>query len=401
MKQILKISFALFWLLLLMNCGKLTKGELLLDKEQIEVPTVSATSTVEVDTYGSWTVATRGPSGFNINWVTANPSSGKGRTTVNLTVKDNETFDERVAKVVFMGDYGKTASVKIIQQGRSVDPDAVAEIRVGNFNIRISADEDYKTGNGWDLRKEKVFAAVDKIDFDIFGFQEVSGKGNGGIVGDAMQTDLCDNLGDEYEFKFFSPYSEDGNGRSSNGFAYKRDKFTMSDYRFFWISDTPNIMERNDGSHNRGGCCAVFTHKETGIRFFFMESHAPLDKTINDNLAHVYPDLERLYNPDGLPSLFVGDLNNYPTSDAYQVYTAWWKDAYATLLPYGKVTGPSGTFNGFNTAADMNTKGRIDYIFYRGEIEPLHYTCDDSLYDGHYPSDHLPIYCDFRISTKE
>jgi endonuclease/exonuclease/phosphatase family metal-dependent hydrolase len=132
-----------------------------------------------------------------------------------------------------------------------------------------------------------------------------------------------------------------------------------------------------------------------------MESHAPLDKDINNRLAYIYPKLEKQYNPDGLPSVLVGDMNNYATSEAYKTYLTWWEDAYETLLPSNSVEGPSGTYNGFDTARDMNSAGRIDYIFFRGNIEPVHYVCDNTLYEGYYPSDHLPIYCDFRISTKE
>ena len=272
------------------------------------------------------------------------------------------------------------------------------QLRVGTYNLRISPKKDYDAGNGWDKRKSMVVSFVKKIDFDIWGIQEVTGKGNVGIpeVGSNVQADLIAELGDIYEFRFFSPYSQDGNGRSASGLAYKKDKFILSDYKYFWVNDTPDVMVKNNGTHSRGGCCAILTHRETGIRLFFMETHAALGKENNEQ-AYIYANIERLYNTEGLPSIFAGDLNNNETSEAYKEYTKWWSDAYRTLYPVGRVSGPTGTHNAFNHSKVMSAKSRIDYIFYRGEIVPVHYTCDDTLYDGHFPSDHFPVYCDFKV----
>lgn len=396
-KNIFKIVILMLCVLYVSSCEK-DGGRITLDKDVIEVGAVAGSFVIKVETDGAWSVRATNSSGFNISWITPRPYSGKGFATVNLQFKENDTYEVRTANVIFTSGTGQTATVKVKQKIKTTGD--MAEVRIGNFNVRIASESDAESGNGWDVRKERLISAINKIDFDIFGLQEVGGKNNVGIA-TGQQTFLVDRLGDRYEFKFFSPYSQDGIGKSSNGFAYKKDKFIISNYKYFWASNTPDVMSYNDGTHSRGGCCAVITHKETGLQFFFMEAHAALDKDINCEQASVYPRIEEIYNPGGLPSVFVGDLNHYETSDAYKTYVTWWTDAYAYLLPSNKCSGPSGTYNGFELTRDMNRAGRIDYIFFRGNIVPTSYVCDDSLYDGYYPSDHLPIYCDFELSSNE
>lgn len=309
-----------------------------------------------------------------------------------LKVSPGNSGEKLVGRKPFTNKITKKSSVVVDQ---TVD---MAQIRVGTYNLRISGAKDYENGNGWDTRKAKVVASVRKNDFDIFGIQEVTGNGNEGPeVGRNMQADLIAELGDTYEFIFFSPYSQDGVGKSSNGIAYKRDLFDISDKRFFWAAENPEVMTANDRKHHRGGLCAVFTHKQSGVRFFFMETHGPLYKECNPLVAPYYVEIEKKYNPGCLPSIFVGDMNFYDSSEGYGIFTAWWQDAYKVLQPKGGTTGPRGTFNGFNLERDMTKAGRIDYIFFRGQVVPVHYVCDDSRQDGRYPSDHCPVYCDVKL----
>lgn len=400
-RNIIRIACSLLLLPLICGCGK-KSFEVTLNRTVIETGPGSGHFAVDITTEGQWTAKASSTSGFNINWVVLNPASGKGAAKMELTVTENDGIDPRAAVVTVTSSSGHSAALKIKQEGSTGESSDKTRVRIGTFNLRISPDQDYENGNGWDTRRSMVVSAILANDFDIFGLQEITGNGNGGpVIGQNMQADLVADLGSTYEFKFFSPYSQDGVGRSSNALAFKKDKFTISNYRYFWLSETPDKMVRNDGAHNRGGTCAVFTHKNTGIRFFFMETHAPLDKDINNNLAYLYPKLEKRFNPDELPSFFVGDLNCYPASEASTVYKTWWQDSYLVLSNQGKTSGPSGTFNGFNTVMDMNKRGRIDFIYYRGNATPVWYMCDDTLYDGRYPSDHLPIYCDFILTLDE
>jgi len=268
------------------------------------------------------------------------------------------------------------------------------QIRVGSFNIRIPAAKDIPGGNGWDVRKARVAQAIKDNDFDVFGLQECSLE---------QQADLPGLTDGVYEYWFFSPYSQDGIGKNAQGIAFKKDKFTLTERHFFWPGDTPDIMTKNDSRGDkfyiRGGCCAVLTHKETGVKLFVMNTHASLNKEAKIAQAPVYIQMEKKYNPGQLPSVFVGDMNAGYTTASSVTFRTWWKDAYAELEPSGKVSGTFGSYNAFNLEQDLIHSNRGDYIYYRGPLEPLHYACNATLYDGHYPSDHLPIYCDFNVTN--
>ena len=57
------------------------------------------------------------------------------------------------------------------------------------------------------------------------------------------------------------------------------------------------------------------------------------------------------------------------------------------------------TYNGFE---NIDGSSRIDYVYYKGsDVTPTYYKCDNTLYDGLYPSDHWPVYADFTIGTSE
>ena len=141
-----------------------------------------------------------------------------------LRVSPGNAGEKLVGRKPFSNKITRNTNVVV---DKSVD---MASVRIGSYNLRISSDKDYENGNGWDTRKAKVVSTIRKNDCDIIGLQEVTGPGNGGQeIGRNMQSDLREELGDTYEFLFFSPYSQDGNGKSANGIAFKKKMFEISD----------------------------------------------------------------------------------------------------------------------------------------------------------------------------
>ena len=62
-----------------------------------------------------------------------------------------------------------------------------------------------------------------------------------------------------------------------------------------------------------------------------------------------------------------------------------------------KAKKKEGIANTFNSWTNANGLRRIDYVLYRNVSAPSLYCCDNTLYNGHYPSDHFPVYADFTI----
>lgn len=379
--------------------GQLTQETLSVSPGTLTVGKELSSYTLEVSSNTSWTVALEGDGGIAIAWATLGRSSGKGDAKVPIRVLENKYKDSRKASVVFTTTGGQTHSVPLIQEGdQSSDVEGgSAALRIGTYNLRTS-NSDVGTVNDWSTRKERVKKSILECDFDIVGLQELQAD---------QQAWLRSELGDVYEFKFFSPYSATGaeGAKGAQGIAYKKGKLTLSDWHYFWAADNPDVMAETDVSpetgtgYNRGGCSGVFTHTASGVQLFLMNNHGCLFDEPNAKYAHVYVDREKMYNSAGLPSFFVGDMNEVPNTTSgspYMTYTAYWKDAFAQAASEDR-TGPRNTFNGFNAPSG---KSREDYVFFRSEkIVLAHYTCNNTLYDGGcYASDHFPVYVDVTIS---
>lgn len=259
-------------------------------------------------------------------------------------------------------------------------------IRVGSYNIRMSGMDKASADNNWEVRKNRLWTSIEKCQFDVFGLQEVSAE---------AQTDLRAKFDETYGMYFFSPYSEDGVGDKAQGVMYRKDVFTMSDPHNFWIGPDPHTMSKSDvgnkGNYNRGGFCCTLTHRKSGEKIFFMNMHGCLNEEAKVDYARVFEQMERLYNPENLPSFFVGDFNVQPDHQLYEIISEHWNDAFSDA----KVR--EGAADTFNAWKHPEGDRRIDFVLYRGNAEPVMYCCDNTLYDGLYPSDHFPIYTDFKI----
>ena len=256
-------------------------------------------------------------------------------------------------------------------------------VRVGTYNIRIITTEEDENNN-WVNRKTRLLQSIQDNDFDVWGINECST--------DALSY-LQEELGGTYNFKMFSPYSQDGVGDKMQGIIYKKD-FSLSNWHYFWLSDTPDVMVTNDGTSNRGGCCATLTRDGTSI--FVMVTHGATDTAVKEQYAPLYAQQEALYNTSGYPSFFIGDMNARSDQPTSLEYKKTWNDCYENLGRCDR-TGAYATYNAYNLSRNMYTwPYRLDYIYYK-DATPLNYVCNPAKYDGYYASDHLPVYSDMRI----
>lgn len=344
---------------------------------------------VEVSSNTSWTVKEE----RELSWVVLDRSSGHDNATMSVRVLENKYKDAREARIVFSTKGGKQAFVDLSQEGteEGEEKPPVNKFRIGSYNLRMSG-LDKEGDNVWSKRKGRLKESLLACDFDVFGIQEVSSE---------TQAWLDAELSSKYTFRYFSPYSQQGNGDRAQGIGFRKGAFTLSDWHFFWASSSPDSMSENDtgtqGNYKRGACCCILTHKESGIKLFFMNNHGCLNSESNKANAIYYEPQEKRFNPEGLPSFFAGDMNARESSDEgspYKVYTSYWKDPYRELdAAFRK--GCEGTYNGF---AYPSGRYRIDYVFFRGEgVTPTLYNCDNTLYGGLYASDHFPLWVEYEI----
>lgn len=394
MNKIHSIFLAVAAGLLMVSCGSdgedVGAEEISLSPDVIEAKAAMASHIINVTSNTKWTVALQGENNEDVYWATLDRSAGHDNSSVTIRVNENKYKNTRSAKVVFKTAGGKEISASLNQLGSNTGTDTPTEIsvRMGSYNLRMSNLDTDDNDNKWSVRKDRLKESIIKCDFDVFGIQEVSSE---------MQTWLNTEFGATYTLLYFSPYSQNGNGNKAQGIAVRKSAFSTSDWHFFWASTTPETMSTTDvgtqGNFNRGGCCCVVTHKETGIKFFFMNNHACLNSEPNATFASVYIDQEKKFNPLGLPSFYVGDMNARPEYAATTTYKTYWKDSYETAK---KKTGASASYNGF---ANTSGKYRIDYIFHRGEgIIVEDFCIDNTLYGGKYASDHFPLIANIKIT---
>lgn len=357
--------------------------------EQLTVPCTLSDQTFEVVSDGGWTVNALSTDSLEVSWVRIGRKQGIGNMPVSVRVLPNDFNNQRTAMLTVVSESGNKAVVELVQEPNteSKESNDNLTLRIGNYNIRVVTSAD-KDENAWENRRTRLVQSIRDCEFDVFGINEWSLT---------SQTYLQEQLKNTYDFQVFSPYSQAGTGDNAMGVGYRKD-FTLLEWNYFWLSDTPDIIaENNDGSSTRGGCCGLFVHNDTGIKFFVMVHHGALDDALRDGKASLFAEMEKKYNPEGYPSFFVGDMNAYPESEASVTYREYWNDTYLTVSEaYHK--GPMATYNAFDLDRDMYTnKSRLDYIYYRN-AEPLNYVCNDAKYAGYYASDHLPIYSDMKIT---
>lgn len=84
-----------------------------------------------------------------------------------------------------------------------------------------------------------------------------------------------------------------------------------------------------------------------------MISHMPLGKEANANAAPVILERAKEYNPESLPSFFVGDLNTREWTKSSELFRTYWNDTFLTV-PADVRKGSVGTFNKRGENEDMN-----------------------------------------------
>lgn len=279
-----------------------------------------------------------------------------------------------------------------------VQKTSTQQVRIGSYNLRRAEIAEKNPENNWDRRKYRTVQSILSCNFDICGLQEVD------IIQQENVLAMLESAGKPYDGFFFCPYADDGRGSKAHGIIWRKDRFILEgEPHRFWLSDPPQQKQVNDHGPNgqkkyiRGASCATLRDIRDGRRYFIMATHAPLNKEDHAAAAHICADMERLYNPEGYPSFFVGDFNALETDASSAEYRKWWADVYHAFDSAKELrTGPEGTFNGWRLGRTP-TK-RIDFIYFRGAgVTPVSYRCDDTLYDGLLPSDHFPIYADFLV----
>jgi len=258
-------------------------------------------------------------------------------------------------------------------------------IKVMTYNIRVAIDEGI---NSWENRKELVASVIKTHGADIFGVQE------------ALKSQVDDLA------KLLPGFAWVGVGRDDGAEAgeyaaifYKKERFEVLEDSTFWLSDTPEKPSMGwDAATIRIVTWGKFRDKETGKIFYYFNTHfdykgimARMEEAnlLNDKVADI---------AGKTPAIIGGDFNFKSDFAGYKILTGGRKNYLFDTQKLAKVdsSGQNITFNDFGKSLEAGNK--IDYIFIKNDIEVYKHQIIMDTFDGRYPSDHMPLLVELKIS---
>lgn len=298
----------------------------------------------------------------------------------------------------------------------SVDTTTDGTLRVGSYNIRTQfADKD--TPNAWDERKADLVSLLRRLDYDVFGMQEVN----------PGQAEYITNALPQYrmvgEFR-----NKDRISGEASPVCYRIDRFEVQKSGTFWLSETPE----EPGEKGWGAACprvcswAILRDIKTGSTFCFANTHTDHVSELarKEGMLLIIRRM-REFAPPGTPVVFTGDHNCRETEEPSVAVSKLLRNAlYESETP---PAGPWRTFSGWmwrgweypaadalklpenvrnarkgSPDAEKKKNGgyvwedcgpRIDYIYVSEGTKVLAYATHADARPGTelYPSDHFPI----------
>ena len=275
--------------------------------------------------------------------------------------------------------------------------------RFATFNVRYVNASNGDTGDKlWANRRKAVTDIVKDYDFDIVGFQEVTGNNKDPQTGKSQLQDMKDMLPNYATYDV----EREGKNYSYNSIFYKKNKYTVVEKGMWYINDhpsTPGLSWQYFGDANtiaRTLAWIRFRDNKSNKEFYFACTHMNYSAA-SSGVYGAELNVRMLRELVGqMPVVLVGDFNMHRShEDAYRHYRGQFYDAAitttSTCIPKGNITH---TGSNWYPADNGNCKGsEFDYHFY-DHITPLsrHIITED--YNRSVtPSDHFPVLVRYKL----
>lgn len=254
-----------------------------------------------------------------------------------------------------------------------------------DFNIRVKNSSPGKDEPLWAARKDLLIQQIKSHTEGaptLIGLQEVL-KG--------PLDDILQGLGSNWTH--FGVGRDDGKTKGEYApILYQPSVWDVLYSKTLWLSTTPDVPSRGwDAGYNRVVEVTVIQHKETGVKFHYMNTH--LDDKGTQARIHSAEEINSVIANFTLPSpvFLLGDFNSRSTDDAYKIVS---QDLIDSSLNKTVDHGYDATWTGFDYK-DLST---IDFIFYKGEhVSVDSHTVLSNNITGVVISDHRPVFTEFTI----
>ena len=260
-------------------------------------------------------------------------------------------------------------------------------------NVRFISSDD--TGDrAWTTRRDAYYTMLKTMSPDIVGLQEAEQQHVKDIVNNCSGYSYVgygrksgEDILKEYTGleQYYKKHSE------STTILYKTDKFTKHSDGWFCHSDQPNkagsYFAGTEDEQPRISTWAIFTHKDTGRKFFYLNSHTCLyDEPMQKEIKLIRDKVKEL-NTENLPVVLSADWNLEEDDSWMTPITSVYQSARKTA----PVSDNSCTFHWWGTQ-----ERQIDHIFYLG-LECYEFHTVNQKWDNLYISDHYPVFCEMTL----
>lgn len=266
-------------------------------------------------------------------------------------------------------------------QVKQQQADSPAKFNIMSFNIRYDNPED--SLDNWQYRKDRAAKAIRFYDADILGTQEV------------LHNQLEDLKQRLPEYDVIGVGREDGKEKGEySALWYKKDRFTVLDSGYFWLSETPEVAGSKgwDGACERIASWAKLKDNTSGKEIFALNTH--LDHVgvaaRREGVSLILDKVAELSN--GLPVVVTGDFNAEPESDVIKHVTDASNPKHLidsrSVAPL--VYGPSWSWHDFGKLP-YDRRPLIDYVFVNKGLDVLKYGVLAETENEAFVSDHAPV----------
>jgi endonuclease/exonuclease/phosphatase family metal-dependent hydrolase len=255
-------------------------------------------------------------------------------------------------------------------------------LRVMSFNVRNSFARDGV--NHWESRKGLVYNVIRDYAPDVLGLQEANSF---------QLEELCN------EFPEYGQVGEGSMGGSKGQYSailFLKERFKLTDFGNFWLSETPTEPSKSWGSaHHRICTWAGLLDRESQQTIYVYNTHMDdgsrkaREKGTRMIMDHIQEQAATY------PSVFMGDFNAPEDSEALRMIKGnsearqklgmQMVDSFRVLYPDREKVG---TYNGFTGQSDGP---KIDYIMVRPSMKVIEASILQTNREGRYPSDHFPV----------
>jgi len=266
--------------------------------------------------------------------------------------------------------------------------------RILTCNIRVALDEDEAKGVGWSARKDICLKIIKDKKADIICFQEVIK-----VQADDLKKYFSSFRLFGFDGPEMDPHPTGYFGIAKNPIMFSKDRYELLTGGTYWLSETPLVAGSKswETARARHANWVRLKDKKTGKELRIINLH--LDHVSNEakiQQAKMVVEESAQYQPDFI-QLFTGDFNSkFDSKVLDSIRNGGWKESYETLYGEKESGFTTHEFEGEKYEKGAS-KGRIDFIWYKGKIKPAAANIIKDAINGKYPSDHYFMQADFVI----